>query len=147
MAKGQVSMEILVLVGLMLMLLLPLLIYSYGRANVVREDLGVQKAEFAVQRLASLADSVGYIGGNASIIEEIEVPPQARSLKAVNGDIVMELYSNGRWVQIAKSSAFTLHESPASGLGKITSGGTYFIEVRADSDVSSGSQSVTLSLK
>jgi len=137
-------MEILVLVGLMIMLLLPLLIYSYGRANVVREDLGMQKAEFAVQRLASLADSVGYIGGNASIIEEIEVPEQARSLRVVNGDIAMEIYSNGKWSQMAKSSAFKLQES---GLERITSGGTYFIEVRADTDLSGGAQTVTLTLK
>jgi len=110
--RGQVSTEVLLLIGLMLILMLPLLLYAFNRAGVARDDLGVQKAEFASQRMARLADSVGYLGGAAAIIDEIEVPDNVKSITVNNGgigtDIIFEVDSaNGR-TQIVKSSAFTI---------------------------------------
>jgi hypothetical protein len=128
----------------MLALMLPLLLFAYSKVNTTKDDLAVQKAEFAATRLASLANSVGYLGGNASIIEEIEMPQNIRSVK-INGnrDIVIELGSAGGVKQIVKTPDFNL---TGIGIDTITAPGTYYIEVRADS-VDESTQSVVLSLK
>lgn len=141
--RGQISAEILILVGLMMALLVPLLLYSYGRANTAKEDLSVQKAEFAAQRLASLANSVGYLGGDAAIIEEIELPSDARSIRVQGSDIVMGVVSSSGRQDIVKTTDFVLE---GSGLDKITSGGNYFIEVRAVTNFTQGTRKVKLTL-
>ena len=127
-ARGQMSTEILILVGMALFLLMPVLLYAYGRANVSGEDLSTQKAEFAAHRLASLADSVGYLGGAAAVIDEIEMPPYVKSIRASGRDIVIDMDSAGGKKQIVAGSAFNL---TSTGFSRITKSGTYFIEVRA----------------
>ncbi|MCX6771767.1 MAG: hypothetical protein NTX79_06960 [Candidatus Micrarchaeota archaeon] len=127
-ARGQMSTEILILVGMALFLLMPVLLYAYGRANVSGEDLSVQKAEFAAHRLASLADSVGYLGGGAKVIDEIEVPPYVKSVRVNGRDIVIDMDSASGKKQIVAGSAFNL---TSTGFERITKSGTYFIEVSA----------------
>ena len=127
--KGQVSTEMLALVGLMLFLLLPLLFYAYSRSNVASEDIAVQKAEFAAQRLASAADSVGYMGGAAAVVEELEIPANVKKVSIENGhDIVLEIDSSSGRKQLVKSSAFMIS---SSGFDRIEKAGIYFFEVRA----------------
>ncbi|MCX6769681.1 MAG: hypothetical protein NT051_03300 [Candidatus Micrarchaeota archaeon] len=147
-SRGQISTEILVVVGIMLTLLLPLILYSYGKVNVAKEDLAVQKAEFAAQRIASISDSVGYLGGAAAIIEEIEIPPGFRNLTINGHDIVIELQTSSGRKQIVKSTAFGLKGE--NSLANITSPGNYFIEARAidrlDGEIGNGT-SVLVSVK
>jgi len=126
------STEILILVGMALLLLMPVLLYAYGRANVSGEDLAVQKAEFAAHRLATLCDSVGYLGGGAKVIDEIEIPPYVKSVKVSGRDIVIEMDSGNGKKQIVAGSSFVLNET---GFSRITKSGTYFIEVSALSAV------------
>ena len=143
-ARGQMSTEILILVGMALFLLLPVLLYAYGRANVSGEDLSTQKAEFAAHRLASLADSVGYLGGASAVIDEIEIPPYVNSVGVNGRDIVIGMDSASGKKQIVAGSAFNLS---STGFERITKSGTYFIEVRALSTTSNGGAQVGLSLK
>ena len=143
-ARGQMSVEILILVGMALFLLIPVLFYAYGRANVSGEDLSTQKAEFAAHRLASLADSVGYLGGASAVIDEIEIPPYVKNVSVSGRDIVIELDSVGGKKQIVAGSAFVLNQS---GFSRITKSGTYFIEVRALSITGAGDAQVELNLK
>ena len=143
-ARGQMSVEILVLVGMALFLLLPVLLYAYGRANVSGEDLSVQKAEFAAHRLASLADSVGYLGGASAIIDEIEIPPYVRNVSVNGRDIVIEMDAANGKKQIVAGSAFNL---TSSGFERITKTGTYFIEVRALPSTHASGAQVGLGLK
>ncbi len=126
--RGQVSTELLVIIGFMLLLLIPLLLYSYGRVNVANEDIAVQKAEFAANRLASLSDSVGYLGGEAAIVEEFEMPPNLKGITVSGHDIVFLVESSSGAKQIVKTSAFILN---SSGLQNIQKAGTYFIQVSA----------------
>ena len=127
-SRAQASTEILVLVGVALFLLLPVLLYAYGRANVSNEDLSVQKAEFAAHRLATLADSVGYLGGGAKIVDEIEVPPYVKNVSVSGRDIVFEIDSSNGKKQVVAGTSFVLEQANFS---RITQSGTYFIEVDA----------------
>ena len=143
-ARGQMSTEILVLIGMALFLLLPVLLYSYGRANVSGEDLSIQKAEFAAHRLASLADSVGYLGGASAVIDEVEIPPYVENVSVNGRDIVIEMNTGGGRKQIVAGSSFVLSQS---GFERVTKSGTYFIEVRALSTTDTGGAQVGLTLK
>ncbi len=134
--RGQVSTEILIMIGMMLLLLLPLLFYAYGRANATGEDISVQKAEFAAQRLASSADSVGYLGGAAALVEEIELPSNVQNVSVAGKDVVFDIASSAGKKQIVKSSAFSIK---AAGFGKMTKAGTYLVEIGAISNYSAGS--------
>jgi hypothetical protein len=129
MAKAQASVEILILVGISLFLLLPVVLYAYGRANTSGEDLSVQKAEFAANRLASLADSVGYLGGGAAVVDEIEIPPFVKSVGVSGKDIIIEMNAASGRKQIVSGTAFRLVDG--GSLSRISKAGTYFIEVRA----------------
>ncbi|HIH19419.1 TPA: hypothetical protein HA225_05595 [Candidatus Micrarchaeota archaeon] len=126
--RGQISNELLIIIGFMLLFLIPLLFYAHGRSNAASEDIAAQKAEAAAQRLASLADSVGYLGGAAAIVDEIEMPPNLRGITVNGQDIVITVDSSSGQRQIVKTCAFNLTES---GLGRIRKAGTYFINVSA----------------
>jgi len=143
-ARGQASVEILVLVGMALFLLIPVLFYAYGRATVSGEDLSVQKAEFAAHRLASLADSVGYLGGASAIIDEIEIPPNVKSVRVNGKDIVLEMDAAVGKKQIVAGSSFVLN---GTGFERIVKSGTYFIEVRALPFAGAGGEQVGLAVQ
>jgi len=142
--RGQMSVEILILVGMALFLLLPVLLYAYGRANVSGEDLSVQKAEFAAHRLASLADSVGYLGGASAVIDEIEIPPYVKNVSVSGRDVVIEMDTANGKKQIVSGSTFNL---TSTGFERITKSGTYFIEVRAVSTIGTGGAQINMTLK
>ena len=142
--RGQMSVEILVLIGMALFLLMPVLLYAYGRANVSGEDLSVQKAEFAAHRLSSLADSVGYLGGASAVIDEIEIPPYVKNVSVNGRDVVIELDAANGKKQIVSSSAFNL---TSAGFERIVKSGTYFIEVSAISTTGTGGAQVSMTLK
>ena len=131
--KGQLSTELLIIIGLMLLLLVPLLYYAYNRANIAKEDIGVQKAEFAAERLARLADSIGYLGGTSMIIDEIEIPPGVKSVSISENkhDIVFDMDTSTGIKQIVKSSAFSIRDS---GVGTIKREGSYQVKIQALSD-------------
>lgn len=130
MKRGQVSTEILVLIGMVLVLLLPMLLYAYSKAGVAKEDAAVQKAEFAAQRLASAVDSVGYLGGASAIVEEIEIPSYVKRFSVSGRDIVFEMDSTTGEKQIVKSTAFSIDTSGGS-LDGIIKAGTYYINISA----------------
>ncbi len=142
---GQVSTEILVLIGMMLLLLLPLFYYAYSRSNVAREDIAVQKVDFAAQRLKNMADSVGYLGGASALVDEIEIPTNVRTFGVSGHDIVFEIDSSTGKKQIVKSSAFEINAS--GSLAALAKPGTYFVQVSAVSDYSGNSGQVRMELK
>ena len=144
--RAQISTEVLILVGLMLALLVPLLIYSYNRAEIARGDLSVQKAEFAAERLAAVSNSVGYLGGATKMIEEIEMPQHMKRVYVNNHDIVIEVYSSGGVKQIVKTTDFELESPHGFGLENITAGGTYFIEASTN-ELPTAAQKVRRMLK
>ena len=144
--KGQVSIEILMLIGLMLALLIPLIMYSLGRANAAQEDFATQRAEFAAQRLARLADSVGYLGGAAAVVDQIDGPPYGKSI-SIGGkghDIIFEMDSTAGKKQIVQTTSFQIH---AVGFDRIKKEGSYFVEVRTLSNFTSGADQVGMTVK
>src|SRR4030095_1015364 len=91
--KGQVSTELLVIVALVLLIFIPLLVLVYLKAGDANQQIASYQAELAVTRLASLANSVGSLGTNSSVVTDVYIPPNTQYLRTVQsgraGELVM----------------------------------------------------------
>ena len=72
--RGQVSTELLVIVAIVLLIFIPLLVLVYFKANEANQQIATYQAELAVSRIASLANSVGSLGTNTSVITDVYIP-------------------------------------------------------------------------
>ncbi len=134
MKKGQVSTELLVVVGLVLLVFIPLLVMVYFKANEVSEQVATYQADLLVFRLAYLANSVGSLGTDTTIYTDLFIPQNTISLKTYSfesgGEIVLKIQTaegESEIVEIVKYpfevEESTLAEGPAYGWArfKITS--------------------------
>jgi type II secretory pathway pseudopilin PulG len=78
--KGQVSTELLVIVALVLLIFIPLLVLVYFKANEANQQIAAYQAELSVSRIASLANSVGSLGTDTSVITDVFIPPNTIAL-------------------------------------------------------------------
>ena len=148
MKRGQVSTELLIIIGILLLLLVPLLFYSYNRANVAKEDIGIQKAEFAAQRLARLSDSIGYMGGASEIVDEIQLPPYVKSISVdplTGHDIIINMDSTTGTKEIVASSAFKINAD--SFIGQKFQEGDYWVDIKAISDPANPDYQIMMTLQ
>jgi hypothetical protein len=81
MAKGQVSTELLIIIGVVLLIFVPLLVMVYFKANEANTQIGSYQTELAVFRLAYLANSVGSLGTNTSITTDVYIPPGVTNIE------------------------------------------------------------------
>ncbi len=72
--RGQVSTELLVIVGLVLLVFIPLLVLVYFKATETNEQIAALQAEMVVFRLAHLSNSVGSLGTNSTIYTDVYIP-------------------------------------------------------------------------
>lgn len=93
--KGQVSTELLVIVALVLLIFIPLLVLVYVKASEANQQIASYQAELAVTRVASLANSVGSLGTDTTVVTDIYVPPNTISLETMQsgrgGEIVLTM--------------------------------------------------------
>jgi hypothetical protein len=93
--RGQVSTELLVIVALVLLIFIPLLVLVYFKANDANQQIATYQAELAVSRIASLANSVGSLGTNTSVVTDVYIPANTIYLRTVAsgraGEIVLRL--------------------------------------------------------
>jgi type II secretory pathway pseudopilin PulG len=90
--KGQVSTELLIIIGIVLLIFVPLLVMVYFKTNEANTQIGSYQTELAVFRLAYLANSVGSLGTNSSITTDVYIPPGVTNIstrKIGNGGEVL----------------------------------------------------------
>ncbi len=123
--RGQVSNELLIVVGFILLLLIPLLYMMYFRMDTIKADLSVLQVHFSVARLAFLVNAVGYMGDGSAMITEIYVPENVDSITLDGNEVVFTLHQGGIANDIVNPTAFAmefdpdaepiLHEGPGAG--------------------------------
>jgi hypothetical protein len=89
--KGQVSTELLVIVALVLLIFIPLLVLVYFKANEANQQIAAYQAELSVSRIASLANSVGSLGTNTSVVTDVYIPPNTIALNVSNAGRAAEI--------------------------------------------------------
>lgn len=129
--KGQVSAELLVTIGFILLMITPLLFIAYTRMGESNERLAIAQAATGGTRLAYLVDSVGGVGGNASMITEINVPAYVEGVSAGGNEVVFTMKTSAGINEIVKVTKFNMN-STDGGFERLERPGTYHIEVRAE---------------
>lgn len=93
--KGQVSTELMVIIGLVLIIFIPMLVLVYFKANDSNQQIASYQAELAVFRLAYLSNSVGSLGSNASVSTDLFIPKNTISFSTrtsgKGGEIVLAI--------------------------------------------------------
>lgn len=127
--RGQVSNELLVVVGFILLIMIPLLYIMYFRMDTIRADLGMLQAHFSVARIAFLINAIGYMGDGSAMITEIYVPPQVNSFTIGGGthEVVFSMSTAAGQNDLVQPVAFDVETDPAIFAGKQS--GRYRIEL------------------
>ena len=122
--KGQVSNELLVVVGFILLLFIPLMAVMYLKLGDVNTDLSLLQMHFSAARIAYLVNAIGYMGEGSSIITEIYVPENIKSITFNPNEVVFAANVRGSENDVTQPTSFTMHSS-----GGITSPGRYRLEI------------------
>jgi uncharacterized protein (UPF0333 family) len=78
--KGQVSTELLITIGVILVLFIPLLFLIYFKAGEANEQIMQVQAQVIAIRLSELSNSIGNAGGNATIMAEVYIPSSVKNI-------------------------------------------------------------------
>jgi len=113
--RGQVSNELLVVVGFILLILIPLLYIMFFKMDAIRADLAMLQVHFSVARIAFLVNAVGYMGDGSAVITEIYIPEDIESVSigtegggASEHEVVFTMLSQGAINEIVQPTAFPI---------------------------------------
>ena len=117
--KGQVSVELLVVIGFVVVLFIPLLIFVYYKTNELNKDIDGLQSRLLSSKLAFIANSLGYLGGGSSMKTEFLLPDRVSTLQfrplGDGGEVLITLNDGS---QVSQVTEFPF-ESPAIYQGGI----------------------------
>ena len=133
--KAQVSTELLVIIGLILLVFIPLLTLVYFKANESTQQIASYQTELAVFRIAYLANSVGALGTNTTVYTDIYIPQNVRAFTTKStgggGEITMVVDTQQGQSDVVEIVKYPIEgEIPVSG----TQGGWTRIKITALND-------------
>jgi hypothetical protein len=130
--KGQVSTELLIIVGFVLLIFIPLLVLVYMKANDANEQIGSYQAELAVSRLGSLANSVGSLGTSSQVITDVYIPPSTISLTTNDagrgGEIALKIETPQGQTEVVEVVKYPI-DNPGTLVNKMSAGGWVKIKI------------------
>lgn len=127
--KGQVSNELLVVVGFILIIMIPLLYLMFFKMEAINADLSMLQVHFSVARIAFLVNAVGYMGDGSAIITEIYIPPSISETSIGDHEVIFTLENAGQENDVVQPTAFALNLDEKL---KFVGGGRYRIEIYND---------------
>ncbi len=93
--KGQVSTELLVIVGFMLFLLIPTIIYTYYKAKEYSYFMELKESDLTAARLAYMINALGSSGDNNALKVEFDLPDSIEYLSfrdyGIGGEVYLKL--------------------------------------------------------
>jgi len=122
--RGQVSNELLVVVGFILLLFIPLMFVMYLKLGDVNNDLSLLQMHFSAARIAYLINAIGYMGEGSAIITEIYVPENIKRVSFNPNEVVFTANVRGADNDVVQPTSFRISSS-----GDITRPGRYRIEL------------------
>jgi len=125
--RGQVSNELLVVVGFILLLFIPLMFVMYLKLGDANTDLSLLQMHFSAARIAYLVNAIGYMGDGSAIITEVYVPENIKEVSFGRNEVVFRADVRGRENDVAQPTSFTIYAGPD---GKITQPGRYRLEIK-----------------
>ena len=114
--KGQVSTELIIIIGVILVLFIPVLITIYLKATEANEQIASFQSDIALSRLANTVNSIGQLGEDAYTIAEVHIPAEAEKIEFNNfgegGEIVIQVQLEGSISELVEVVKFPMAASP-----------------------------------
>lgn len=130
MRKGQVSNELLVVVGFILLILIPLLYIMYFKMDAIRTDLALLQVHFSVARIAFLVNAIGYMGDGSAMIAEVYVPDSVGEVAIGGNEIVFHMLFEGQPNEVVQPTVFPMEIEGDPAFMQADSGsGRYRLEI------------------
>lgn len=106
--KAQVSVEFLIIIGIVMALLIPVIVYAFSILNAENKDkVDIVKAQTAIDRIAYTIDSVGSAGTGSAMYTEIFV--SSVDNVSVNGrEIIMRVRTVDGPVEIYRITQYNI---------------------------------------
>ncbi len=127
MLKGQIAIELLVILAVLSLALIPVLFAMQWNADNSPDRLAISKATFSVSRLSSAVNSVGSMGEGARLRTQIEMP-DTLNLSADGKEIVAEIETTYGEVVILQPVDYIVQ---GVGLARVSTQGTYTFDIYA----------------
>lgn len=127
MSKGQVSVELLVVMGIVMILVLPSLFSVYFRINRANEQLSVNQADMAATRIANTISLVGAASGS-SLISQVIMPANVKNVRIADNEVVITLQTQNGLTSVIKSTPYNASVTQDS-LNRMARSGTYMLEI------------------
>ncbi|PIT84601.1 hypothetical protein COU37_02465 [Candidatus Micrarchaeota archaeon CG10_big_fil_rev_8_21_14_0_10_45_29] len=126
--RGQVSVEFLLIIGMLSVAILPILFAMNFAAQDSPDRLSISKATFSAARIASSAQAVGNLGPGSKIRAQVEMP-HVRSISVNNNEVALDVQTTYGNVIILQQTDFQMH---GRGLESISAPGSYIIDIYSD---------------
>ena len=122
--KGQVSIELMVIIAAVMVVFIPLLLHVYFKTNEANEQLAQIQGELLTSRMAGLINAVGNLGQNSSLISEFFIPSNVRRIEikpiGTGGEVIISIATIGGDSELVDIAKFPVEplviDSPFSGL-------------------------------
>jgi hypothetical protein len=127
MSKGQVSVELFVVIGFVLLLFIPLIFLMYYKTSQLNTDISGMEGRLISSRLASIANSVGSLGDGSALKAEFTLPAGASRIEfrslGTGGEVFLRMDDGSTYSDVTVL--------PLSSDVNCTSGITYKLEFLA----------------
>ncbi|MFH1286039.1 MAG: hypothetical protein ABIH99_05660 [Candidatus Micrarchaeota archaeon] len=129
-ARGQISVEVMVILGFAIVFLIPVVFVAYSQSNSFNEQLAITQAEASAKRIAEAVNSVGAMGAGGISTVDIIVPPETESILITGREVVFKVRSRGEITEVVKTTDYKM----IGTLAALSSGATHSIRVTALAD-------------
>lgn len=118
--RGQVSTELLVIVGFIVLLFIPLMVMIYFKSAQLNSDLGDIQSRLLVSKIAFAANSIGSMGSDNALKLEIYLPNSVKTLEfrseGSGGEVLINSTDGSQISQVTKFP-FNAPQSYPGGVG------------------------------
>lgn len=120
------SVEVLVVIGIIVVLLIPFILGIYGQAQTFADQVNVNQAERMALALSEAVDVVVASGEGSNLSIYVSTPANVEEIRAEGREIVIRLSVVGGKTEIVKTTRANI---TSSNLERIRLPGTYKISV------------------
>ncbi len=120
-SKGQLSVELLAILGLMLALITPALFFAYTKSVEVSQGFTYEKGSETLERIAGMVEMVASSGEGSAVRARVEVPPST--------ELRTETYTGGTLLTLRMGSSSIVKVLPYTVVMKPIEGGIYTVVV------------------
>lgn len=126
--RGQLSMELMIIIGFIVLIFIPLIVFVYYKSAAINSDVDGLQAHLLSTKLAYAANSLGSMGSGSALKMEFSLPATISTLefrRVGDGGEVIITKPDGS--QISQVSRF-----PFASMKNYSGGSNYKLELYSD---------------